>query len=176
MSPRPARTPRLLIGLIADTHGLLRPEALQRLQGVDATVHAGDIGDATTGAPILESLGAIAPLTAVRGNNDSGDWADLLPTRATLTMGSCTIEVVHIVGELMREASRPAARVVISGHSHRPGIEHHDGVLFVNPGSAGPRRFSLPLSVGRLCIEGDTIEAQIIEFTAPPVPGSKRRG
>jgi putative phosphoesterase len=142
------------IGLISDTHGLLRPEALRFLRGADHIIHAGDIG-----APeILQALQALAPLTAVRGNNDRGRWARAVPASANLVLGGVAIHVLHDLAEL--EAGIKA-RVVISGHSHKPAIRENGGVLFVNPGSAGPRRFTLPIALGELKIGRGGVRARI---------------
>lgn len=143
------------IGLIADTHGRLRPEALAALAGCDAIVHAGDIGH----AGILEALSALAPVTAVRGNNDHGPWAEALPETAQLQVEGVLIQVLHDRADLRRHPLAPGVRVLVTGHSHKPVVESRDGVLCVNPGSAGPRRFSLPVSVGELHIAGDRVEA-----------------
>jgi hypothetical protein len=144
------------IGLISDTHGLLRPEALAALQGCDALIHAGDIGP----PELLRRLEALAPLTVVRGNNDRADWARALPHTALLPLEQVLVCVVHDVKEL---PSPPPAgvRVVVSGHSHRPGCVERGGVLWVNPGSAGPRRFKLPVSVGELRVDGATVQARL---------------
>jgi len=144
------------VGLISDTHGLLRPEAVRFLRGADHIIHAGDIG-----APeILEELRAIAPVTAVRGNNDTGRWARALPSVANLKLDGAAIHVVHDLADL-----RAQARVVISGHSHKPKVEERDGVLYVNPGSAGPRRFTLPVAVGELKISASSVRARIKELS-----------
>lgn len=148
------------VGLISDTHGLLRPEAVQALAGSDFIVHAGDICDPR----ILAELGRIAPVTAVRGNNDFGPWAAALPAVDLLHAGKVAIRVVHDLADLARHPPARAA-VVVSGHSHRPRIEERDGVLFVNPGSAGPRRFTLPICVGRLRIDGARVTAELDELT-----------
>lgn len=131
------------IGLISDTHGLLRPEAVRALAGVDTIVHAGDVGDAS----ILEALGEVAPVTAVRGNIDRGAWADVLPQTAVVAQ---EILVIHDVAALPAGLAAAGYRVVVSGHSHKPGRVARDGVLYVNPGAAGPRRFRLPVSVAIL--------------------------
>ncbi|HEX7054504.1 MAG TPA: metallophosphoesterase family protein [Burkholderiales bacterium] len=144
------------IGLISDTHGLLRPEALAYLRGSDRIIHAGDIGDPA----ILEALRAIAPLTAVRGNNDRGAWARHLRDAERLMAGGVRICVVHDVKAFGGEA----CRVVVAGHSHQPRIEERDGVLYVNPGSAGPRRFSLPIAAGELRISRASVRARIEEL------------
>lgn len=143
------------VGLISDTHGLLRPEAIRFLRGSDRIIHAGDIG----GPEILEQLEELAPVTAVRGNNDTGRWARAVPAVANLEFEGIAIHVVHDIGDL-----RAKARVVISGHSHTPKVEERDGVLYVNPGSAGPRRFTLPIAVGELKISGSSVRARIKEL------------
>jgi len=147
---------RMRIGLISDTHGLLRPEALAALHGCAAIVHGGDIGDAA----ILERLRELAPVHAVRGNNDTQPWALELPERLDLRFAGVRMHVVHDLKALGGDVPT-ACDVLVSGHSHRPGIQRRDGVLLVNPGSAGRRRFSLPVSVGWLEIDGDSVEAHI---------------
>jgi len=146
------------VGLISDTHNLVRPEALAWLAGCDAIVHAGDIC-----APhVLEALARIAPVTAVRGNNDRGEWAQALPLATTLEIAGATIHVVHDLADLTLDARAAAAfDAVVTGHSHKPSIDTRGGVLFVNPGSAGPRRFKLPVSAGVLIVDGGRIEAHI---------------
>lgn len=144
------------IALISDTHGLLRPQALAALEGCDAVIHAGDIGP----PELLEQLGKIAPLTVVRGNNDRAAWALELPHTALLDVEGVRLCVVHDV----KEAPEPlpqGVRVVVSGHSHKPGCVERGGVLWVNPGSAGPRRFKLPVSVGELLIHGNEVRARL---------------
>jgi uncharacterized protein len=152
----------LRVGLISDTHGLLRPAALDFLRGSDFIVHAGDIG----GPEILARLATIAPLTAVRGNNDHGPWAERLAIGERLQVGGVLLHVVHDLSELDIEPYAAGLRAVISGHSHRPRVEARDGVLFVNPGSAGPRRFRLPISVGELLVMGDEVVARTVELGA----------
>jgi len=148
------------VGVISDTHGLLRPEALAFLAGADHIVHGGDIG----GADVLATLARIAPVTAVRGNNDHGAWAAAIPESAEVAIGGVALYVVHDVAEL-RHAPPPArCRVVVSGHSHKPGIVERDGLLYVNPGSAGPRRFRLPIAVAELAIDGADVRARIVEL------------
>lgn len=154
------RSASLRIGLIADTHGLLRPEALARLQGCDHLIHAGDIGK----PEILAQLQAIAPLSAVRGNNDQGDWAKDLPTRLLLKFGRTALYVLHDLAELDIDPPAQRIAVVIAGHSHKPGLEQRDGVLYVNPGSAGPRRFSLPIGLGFLHLEQGRVRAELVEL------------
>ena len=150
----------LRVGLISDTHGLLRPEAEAWLQGADAIVHAGDIG----GAAILEQLGRIAPVTAVRGNNDHQPWAAHLPDVARLQIGGLTLLVLHDLAELDVDPRAAGVAAVITGHSHRPTVQARGGVLFVNPGSAGPRRFSLPISAGELLIDGGQCRARHVDL------------
>jgi putative phosphoesterase len=137
------------VGLISDTHGLLRPEALDFLAGCDHIVHGGDIG----GPDILERLASIAPLTAVRGNNDTAAWAHAIPETARLELGSVSLYVVHDLKTLAIDPAAAGVRVVVSGHSHKPGCVERGGVLYVNPGSAGKRRFSLPIAAGELLLE-----------------------
>lgn len=146
------------VGLISDTHGLLRPQALDYLRGSDHILHAGDI----VGAAILEQLAELAPLTAVRGNNDSGAWARALPDTATLTLGGVTIHMLHDLKELAIDPAAHGVRVVVAGHSHKPTCEKRGGVLYVNPGSAGRRRFTLPISVGELLIEHGQVDVRLL--------------
>jgi putative phosphoesterase len=150
------------IGLIADTHGLLRPEAVEALRGSDLIIHAGDVGDPT----ILERLSQIAPVTAVRGNNDKGDWAAPLPRTDLIRAGTAFIYVIHDLAELDLDPAAAGCCAVVSGHSHRPKQEWRDGVLFINPGSAGPRRFSLPVSLGYLLVSAGGVRAGLIELQA----------
>jgi len=150
----------LRIGLISDTHGLLRPEALAFLQGCDHIVHGGDIG----GAAILDTLRGIAPLTVVRGNNDRGAWAEAIAETEWLQLGSLWLLAIHDLAQLGIDAPAAGVRVVVSGHSHQPLQEERDGVLWINPGSAGPRRFRLPVSVGELRVEGGTVSGRIVEL------------
>jgi putative phosphoesterase len=149
------------VGLISDTHGLLRSAAERELHGSDYIVHAGDICDPA----ILESLARIAPVTAVRGNNDRGPWAERLPETAQLNVDGIAILAIHDIATLRIDLRAAGVRVVVAGHSHRPLLETRAGVLFVNPGSAGPRRFRLPISVARLVIRGSKIEAQLRELS-----------
>ena len=144
------------VGLISDTHGLLRPEAVDFLRGADHIIHAGDIG----GPEVLEELRRLAPVTAVRGNNDRERWAKKIPLDAVVEVGGATIHVLHDLNELRR----PKGGVVITGHSHKPLVEERDGVLYVNPGSAGPRRFTLPVAAGELAIDGLRVRARIKEL------------
>ena len=150
----------LRVGLISDTHGLLRPDAASFLQGSDCIVHAGDICDPA----ILERLAAIAPVTAVRGNNDRGAWAERLNETEFVQAGAISIYAIHDLAALDIEPRAAGVRVVVSGHSHHPRVEERDGVLYVNPGSAGPRRFRLPIALGELIIEGTAVSARITEL------------
>ena len=152
------------IGLISDTHGLLRPEALSFLRGSDVIVHAGDIGN----AGVLEALAGIAPVTAVRGNNDTGSWAAALPETALLRFGAVLLYALHDLAALDIDAHANGIRVVVCGHSHRPRIEERDGVLYVNPGSGGPRRFRLPVSVAELLVDGASVVPRLVELALRP--------
>ena len=131
------------VGLISDTHALLRPQAFDYLRGSDHIVHAGDIVDPAT----LDQLATLAPLTAVRGNNDLGPWARELPESISMTLGGVIIHIIHDLKELAIDPVAEGVRVVLAGHSHKPSCTRRDGVLYVNPGSAGRRRFKLPVSV-----------------------------
>jgi uncharacterized protein len=148
------------VGLISDTHGLLRPEAIAALRGVDAIIHAGDIG-----APdVVDRLAAIAPVTAVRGNNDRGVWAEKLAATEVLEIGGVRVYVLHDVKELALDPRVAGMAAVIAGHSHQPRVEERDGVLYANPGSAGPRRFRLPVAVGRLTVKDGRVRGRIVEL------------
>jgi uncharacterized protein len=160
MEPRHAGS--LRIGLISDTHGLLRPEALDFLEGSQYIVHAGDIGDPR----ILDALRALAPITAVRGNNDQGAWAEGLRGAESLQLGEVVLHVLHDLADLAIDPAAAGVQVVVSGHSHKPEVSRRDGVLYVNPGSAGPRRFRLPIAVAELQIQGHEISARVCEFAA----------
>jgi uncharacterized protein len=158
------KTDATVVGLVSDTHGLLRPEALAALRGSDYIVHAGDIGD----EGILRSLEAIAPVTAVRGNTDYDAWSARIPRTAVLDVDGVRIYVVHDIAHLDIDPPAAGVDVVVSGHSHRPGIEYRDGVMYLNPGSAGPRRFDLPVTIARLTIKGGGAGAGIIEILPAP--------
>lgn len=149
-----------LVGVISDTHGLVRPEAAQALRGADMILHAGDVGN----AQVLEALKVIAPVVAVRGNNDKGEWAEELPHWEVVEVGAVSVYMLHDLKEIDLSPSGAGFRVVVSGHSHKPSIEERKGVLYVNPGSAGPRRFSLPVSVATLRVVGDEVSARVIEL------------
>jgi putative phosphoesterase len=144
------------VGLISDTHGLVRPEALAAMAGVEHIIHAGDIGEG-----VLQALERIAPVTAIRGNNDRGPWANDIPETAQLTLEEARIYVIHDLAEF---DSFAACDVVVSGHSHIPEFYTEEGILYVNPGSAGPRRFKLPISVGFLEISGGSVTASLQEL------------
>lgn len=148
------------VGLISDTHGLLRPEVLEFLRGSAHIVHGGDVCDPA----VLATLGALAPVTAVRGNNDRGAWAGGLRDSELVRLGEVCLYAIHDLAGIDIEPRAAGVRVVVSGHSHRPSIDDRDGVLYVNPGSAGPRRFRLPISAAELAIEGDRVSARIVEF------------
>lgn len=148
------------IGLISDTHKLLRPEAAKLLEGVDLIIHAGDIG-----APgVIDSLAKIAPVHAVRGNVDRDAWAAAFSADEVVQAGGKTIYVLHDLGDLALDPCAAEFDVVVSGHSHQPRIETREGVLYVNPGSAGPRRFKLPIALATLHIHDDVIDAHIHEI------------
>jgi putative phosphoesterase len=147
------------IGVISDTHGLVRPEATAALRGCDALVHAGDIGK----PEVLEQLRELGPVTAIRGNVDA--WAGDLPDTATLTLDGVRVYVIHDVRELDLDPREAGLGAVICGHSHVPKVETKDGVLYLNPGSAGPRRFKLPIGVAKLRIAADGLAAELITLT-----------
>jgi putative phosphoesterase len=146
------------IGLISDTHGLLRPEALDFLAGCEHIVHGGDIG----GPDILERLAAIAPLTVVRGNNDTAPWTKPIPETARIDLGGVGIVVIHDLKDLGLDPRAAGVRVVVSGHSHKPSCVERGGVLYVNPGSAGRRRFTLPVAAGELLVKDRRVEARLV--------------
>ena len=146
------------IALISDTHGLLRPEALDFVRGADHIGHAGDICDLA----ILEALAAIAPLTAVRGNNDHGAWAERLPATALVPLGDVLLYAIHDLAEIDLDPPAAGVHAVVSGHSHKPLVRTRDGVVYVNPGSAGPRRFKLPISVGELLVADGAVTARTV--------------
>jgi putative phosphoesterase len=147
------------VGVISDTHGLMRPEALKALRGSELILHAGDIGS----PHILDELRTIAPVTAIRGNNDTDRWAKEMPETLDIELQDVRIHMLHNLKELSA-ADAAKASVVIAGHSHRPLAERRDGVLYLNPGSAGPRRFKLPISVATLTVTGANARARIIEL------------
>src|SRR5581483_11169362 len=148
----------MIIGVISDTHGLLRPAALDALRGSDRIIHAGDIGD----PKILDRLAEIAPVTAVRGNVDRGAWNKSIPTTDVLEVSGLSIYVLHILQDLDLKPEAAGFAAVVSGHSHIPKQEVRNGVLYFNPGSAGPRRFNLPITVGRLLVMRKSVRGEII--------------
>ncbi len=151
---------RITLGVISDTHGLLRPEAVEALRGSERILHAGDVG-----APeILEALAQIAPVTAIRGNVDTAPWARALPESEVVEAGGLSIYMLHDLGRLDLKPEAAGFRVVIYGHSHQPKVEEKNGILYFNPGSAGPRRFHLPLTVGRLIVEAGKVRAALMEL------------
>ena len=150
----------MLIGVISDTHGLLRPEALVALAGAQHILHAGDVGDPV----ILDALRGIAPVTAIRGNVDVSGWCAELPATDAVDLGGKLFYLVHSVLDLDIKPEAAGVAVVVSGHSHRPGIETGGGVVYLNPGSAGPRRFQLPVSVALVTVEGEMVAARIVEL------------
>ena len=151
----------MTIGVISDTHGLLRPQAVAALQGADLILHAGDVGD----RDILDRLGAVAPTVAVRGNVDTAVWTTALPMTEVVEVGGLCLYMLHDRAALDLDPMAAGFAAVIFGHSHRAGAELRDGVLFLNPGSAGPRRFSLPITVARLTVSGATLSYEIVELT-----------
>jgi putative phosphoesterase len=167
------------IGIISDTHGLLRPEAVAALQRSDLIIHAGDIGTES----VLDTLRQIAPVFAVRGNNDHGAWAEKIPEFRIVTAGGASLFVLHNVNELQNVAKATGAvkwAAVIAGHSHRALVREREGVLFINPGSAGPRRFHLPVTVARLQIRDSKLTASIIDLAPAeaitrPRPGRRNK-
>ena len=153
--------PRLTVGVVSDTHGLVRPEAIDALRGSDVILHAGDIG----GSHVLQELGEIAPVIPVRGNVDGG-WARLLPERRILDLGGVAVLILHDQALVGLEPSDEGLGILVFGHSHQPLAEKKKGVLWFNPGSAGPRRFRLPVSVGRLVIEDGRVRHRLITLDA----------
>jgi len=152
------------VGLISDTHGLLRPEAVEALRGSDLILHAGDVGDPR----ILDELARLAPVRAVRGNNDRGAWAATLPATDQVRIGAIGVYVLHDLAELAVDPTALRCHVVLAGHSHQPAHDRREGVHFVNPGSAGPRRFRLPVAVARLTVDGDRIAVELVELAVAP--------
>jgi putative phosphoesterase len=161
-SPRrsAARRPRAehLVGVISDTHGLVRPQALDALRGSERIIHAGDVGSPA----VLEALSAIAPLTAIRGNNDREAWARDLPDTAAVEVAGVWLYIVHDIHDLDLDPRAAGFAAVVAGHSHKPGIADRNGTLFVNPGSAGPRRFTLPVAVARLHIAAGRVRGEVV--------------
>jgi len=148
------------LGIISDTHGLLRPQAAAFLRGCDRILHGGDIGN----AEVITRLSTIAPVTAIRGNNDKGAWAKAIPETELFEFSGIYVYAIHDLSLLDIDPLGAGIQVVVSGHSHKPLIERRDGIVFVNPGSAGPRRFKLPISVADILIEGGAISSRIVEL------------
>jgi putative phosphoesterase len=160
MNLAPDKEGKIRVGVISDTHGLLRPEAVDALEGVDLIVHAGDVGRDI----ILDELGSIAPVVAVRGNMDAEGWAYRLPLSDTVNLKNNMIYVIHDLNRIDLDPCSSGISVVISGHSHKPLVKTRDGVLYLNPGSAGPRRFKLPVSVALLHLNGKSVKAGIVKL------------
>jgi uncharacterized protein len=153
---------KYLVGVISDTHGLMRAEALRALAGSDLIIHAGDIGR----PEVLDALRSVAPtVVAVRGNNDGAAWAQAIAETETIEIGEVRLYLLHAFQELTLDPAASGFDVVVSGHSHRPSVERRGGVLYLNPGSAGPRRFKLPVSVARLTVRGRSCRARIVELS-----------
>jgi uncharacterized protein len=150
----------VLVGIISDTHGLVRPEAARALKGSELLIHAGDIGN----PQVIEQLHEIAPTFVVRGNNDRGAWAADLPVTQVVEVGELLFYVLHEISQLDVDPAVAGFAAVVSGHSHQPSIQFRDGVLYLNPGSAGPRRFSLPVAVARVHVSGRQMRPEIVEL------------
>lgn len=150
----------MLVGVISDTHGLLRPQAVEALRGSELIVHAGDIGS----PEVVERLSGMAPVVAIRGNVDTGDWAEKFPADEVVDVQGKHIYVLHNLNEIDLDPVAAGFDVVVSGHSHKPAVHNKDGVLYLNPGSAGPRRFKLPIAVARLDITSKGVEAHVLEL------------
>jgi uncharacterized protein len=150
----------VLVGIISDTHGLVRPEAVRALKGSELLIHAGDIGN----PQVIEQLHEIAPTFVVRGNNDRGAWAADLPVTQVVEVGELLFYVLHEISQLDVDPAIAGFAAVVSGHSHQPSIQFRDGVLYLNPGSAGPRRFSLPVAVARVHVSGRQMRPEIVEL------------
>jgi putative phosphoesterase len=148
------------VGLVSDTHGRVRPEALAALAGVELILHAGDVGDPA----VIEQLRSIAPVVAVRGNNDRGPWAEALPETDVAEIADALVYVIHDLAQLDLDPAAAGFHAVVSGHSHRPLIERRAGVLYVNPGSIGPRRFKLPIALALLQVGDGELDARIVEL------------
>jgi uncharacterized protein len=157
------REDKIILGIISDTHSLLRPEAIEALRASDRILHAGDIGN----PEILEALTKIAPVTAIRGNIDTEPWVSNLPETEVVEAAGVSIYMLHDIRELDLNPAAAGFRVVIYGHSHEPKIEEKNSVLYFNPGSAGPRRFDLPITVGRLSIHEGKVQAEVVELEPP---------
>lgn len=151
------------VGVISDTHGLVRPEAQRFLAGSQLIIHCGDI----CGPEVLEALERIAPTVAVRGNNDKGEWAQRLAEHELLCLGELSVYVLHDLAQLDIDPAGAGVAVVLTGHSHKPHVERRAGILYVNPGSAGPRRFQLPISAAELLIAGSEVSARVVDLVQP---------
>ncbi|GHA76076.1 metallophosphoesterase family protein [Cognatilysobacter bugurensis] len=158
------------IGLISDTHGLLRPEALHFLRGSDAIIHGGDIGP----PDLLDALRVLAPLTVVRGNNDTAPWARSIEEACTVDFDGRRVHVLHDLKQLALHPEAEDIAVVVTGHTHKPLVRRVGGVIYINPGSAGPRRFSLPIAVGELVLRPDGIDARTVELDVPPARAARK--
>jgi hypothetical protein len=150
----------LRVGVISDTHGLLRSEARAFLVGCDYIIHGGDIGS----RDILDALAALAPLVAVRGNNDRESWAEHLPETEMIRVGGVFAYIIHDLSRLDIEPRAAGVQVIVSGHSHKPCSEERDGIVYINPGSCGPKRFKLPVSIGELWVDGSHVRARTVEL------------
>jgi putative phosphoesterase len=151
------------VGVISDTHGLLRPEAVAALTGVERIVHAGDIGS----PDVLTQLERLAPVVAVRGNNDRDAWAADIPETEVVEVGGVSLYVLHDLHELDLDPRAAGFAAVIAGHSHQPRLDERDGVIYLNPGSAGPRRFKLPISLARLTVTDSRVQARLLTLEIP---------
>jgi uncharacterized protein len=151
---------KTLVGVISDTHGLLRPEAVAALKGVDLIIHAGDVGT----PQVLDALRKLAPTFVVRGNIDKAHWAEALPATAEVEVGGLLFYVLHDISELGLDPAAVGYAAVVYGHSHQPSIDMREGVLFLNPGSAGPRRFRLPVSIARVSVSDQQLRPEIVEL------------
>lgn len=156
------RGSNIVVGVISDTHGLLRPEAISALQGADVIIHAGDVGN----PEVIEELRGVAPTFVVRGNIDKGHWADALPMTEVVEVGERLFYVLHDISQLDVDPAAANLAAVVFGHSHVPSIETREGVLFLNPGSAGPRRFKLPVTVARIRVKGQQMRPEIMQLQA----------
>jgi putative phosphoesterase len=154
------RESEIVVGIISDTHGLLRPEAIRALRGADMIIHAGDVGN----PEVIEELRGVAPTFVVRGNIDKEHWAATLPMTAVVEVGDRLFYVLHEISQLDFDPAAAGFAAVVFGHSHVPSIEIREGVLFLNPGSAGPRRFKLPVTIARVRVSGERIESEIVEL------------
>jgi len=152
------RRSEYVVGVISDTHGLVRPQALDALRGCEMILHAGDIGSPT----VLPALAAVAPVTAIRGNNDRDGWARRLPATVTVEVHGARLYVLHDLHDIGLDPRAAGFAAVIAGHSHKPSVAARDGVLFVNPGSAGPRRFTLPVAVARLHVRAGRVTGEVV--------------